>query len=207
MTTSTTLPSGVVFTQPQPATIRLDLGCGNNKKEGHIGVDRDPQFNPDVLLDFGKERLPWDDGTVDEVWSSHSFEHLWPWERVHLANELYRVMKPGARATVIVPHYAGARALGDFSHAWVAVYDQWPVYTNKAWRDVHAPHLNVPTTLPFLGLDGRPIVVPAYACDFNWTGGYSPSPSLAGRNQEYVQFAVANYRDAVMDYMFTLIRP
>ena len=205
MTTNTTTP-GIVFTQPPAPVLRVDLGCGTNKKADHIGLDRMPFPGVDVVMDFGKDKLPWNDATVDEVWSHHAFEHLWPWERVHLANELFRVMKPGAKATIIVPHYAGARALGDVSHAWVAVYDQWPVYCNRAWRNEHAPHLNEPTTLPFLGIDGKPIVIPGYDCDFNWTAGYSPNPNLAGRTQEYVMFAVANYRDAVLDYMFTLIK-
>lgn len=44
---------------------------------------------------------PWRDSSIDEIRAHDVFEHL-P-SRVHTMNELHRVLKPGARATIEVP--------------------------------------------------------------------------------------------------------
>ena len=80
---------------PRPKTnsaaqpVRLDLGCGPNKREGFIGVDV-LKFGGkvDVIFDLGSgKKFPWKDDSVDEVHASHFVEHLtWP-QRVHFFNE------------------------------------------------------------------------------------------------------------------------
>ena len=37
--------------------IRLNLGCGQNKLDGYVNVDKYPTFSPDVLWDL--ETFPW----------------------------------------------------------------------------------------------------------------------------------------------------
>lgn len=61
---------------------------------------------PHVILDLDEvdsdNPLPFDDDSVDEVYSSHTFEHL----RYHqgLLHEIVRVCKIGARVEIRVPH-------------------------------------------------------------------------------------------------------
>ena len=194
-----------------PQTVRLDLGCGTKKKEGFTGVDRIGFPGVDVVCNVGADRWPWDDNSVDEAHSSHMLEHLWPWERVHLANELFRVLKPGARATFWTPDLGSDRAYGDLGHVWPPVSASWLFHLNAKWRAESAPHGNVDTPLPFVGVDGKPIVVPAYTCDFDpptWSFATIPNdPFTTGRNPEWLQMACVRYRNAAGDIIFTLTKP
>src|SRR3989304_3239050 len=64
---------------------------------------------------------PWANDSVSEVHCSHTLEHFERRERVHVMNELYRVLIPGGKATIIVPHWASNRSYGDMTHCWPPV--------------------------------------------------------------------------------------
>lgn len=55
--------------------------------------------------------LPFDDASVDYVYSSHFLEHLPRKAALHLAAESYRVLKPGGTVRVVVPDLAYAVSL------------------------------------------------------------------------------------------------
>ncbi len=173
--------------------MKLDIGCGTHKQDGFIGVDSIAFPGVDVVADL-KERWPFDDGSVDEVFASHVIEHFTGTERVHVLNEMYRVMKPGAKATIIVPHWASCRAYGDPTHCWPPVSEFWFFYLSKEWRATQAPHTDKAHN-------------PAgFDCDFEASWGYNPHQSLLTRNQDFVQFAFQNYKEAVQDIHATLTR-
>lgn len=174
--------------------MKIDLGCGPNKKEGFIGVDRLDFPGVDYVCRVGSERLPFDDGSVDEAHASHFVEHLTAGERIQFVNELYRVLKVGGKATIITPHWCSARALGDLTHQWPPVSEFWFYYLRKEWRDANAPHCDITHNSE------------GYDCDFEATWGYSLHPSLSARNTEYQQFAMANYKEAAQDLHATLTR-
>lgn len=67
-------------------------------------------------------------------------------------------------------------------------------YLSKEWRATQAPH-----TDKKWNKDG-------YNCDFQAVWGYSFAPELGARNQEYVQFALANYKEAAQDIHATLTK-
>ncbi len=76
--------------------IKLDLGCGNCKKEGHIGIDINPQSDADIIGSVLS--LTFKDNSVDEVYSRHVGEHFSPTEIAVFFQEIYRVLKPGGKA-------------------------------------------------------------------------------------------------------------
>ncbi len=87
---------------------KLNIGCGNTKKEGFIGID---------LRDYGQELvrditrgLPFDDDSVDEIFSSHTLEHIERADVPFVWEEMYRVLKHGCRAKIIVPHAKSPQA-------------------------------------------------------------------------------------------------
>jgi len=179
------------------APLRLDLGCGPNPRDGFEGADRLP-FGGKVkyVLDLGSDRWPWKDGSVDEVHSSHFLEHLTAVERCHCMNELWRVLKPGrwengkpvgGIAVFIVPHWGSCRAYGDPTHQWPPIGEFWPLYLNKEWRMLNAPHADA-TNNPEL-----------YSCDFDTLTGQAWNPVLNARNEEYRQFAMSWYREGIHD--------
>lgn len=170
--------------------LKLDLGCGTKKQEGHIGVDSLAFDGVDVVCNVGKDPWPWDSGSVESVHCSHMLEHLTAGERTHFANELFRVLKPGGVTTIITPHWNSPRAYGDLTHAWPPVSEWWFLYLSADWRKLNAPHNT------------------GYTCDFPMpTIGYSPSPALNGRNGEYVNHAVQYWRGAADDMCATLTKP
>lgn len=173
--------------------MKLDLGCGPNPREGFTGVDSIAFDGVSVVADLTLP-WPWQDGEVDEVHCSHFVEHLTSAQRVHFANELYRVLKPGGRATVIVPHWASCRAYGDPTHQWPPVSEFWFYYLSQSWRDTQAPHTD------------RKHWAGGYACDFDATWGYSIHPEVQLRNSEYQQHAVNFFKEAVQDLHATLTR-
>lgn len=179
--------------------MKLDLGCGTAKREGFIGVDARAFPGVDRVIDLtsGVDSLtgraliewPWDCESVDEVWCSHFVEHLTPFERIHFANELHRILKPEGHATIITPHWCSQRAYGDLTHQWPPVSEFWYLYLEKAWRAVNASHN-----------DG-------YSCDFEHTLRYGVSEELvtmAAKDPKGANTALAWYRDAPSDLVAVL---
>jgi len=107
--------------------IRLDLGCGKNKRnDGEwIGVDS-RQFTDkegkelvDQVVDLTVFPWPWDDNSVDEVHASHFVEHLTAEQRVKFINELHRILKPDGLFFATCPSGRSMWAWGDPSHTRV----------------------------------------------------------------------------------------
>lgn len=193
------------YNQPKSGEpILIDIGCGKNKKQGFLGVDIIAFEGVDVVMNAGKDKWPWNDGTVDEVHASHFVEHLEPNERIHFVNELYRVLKKPeydtagqiakGKATIIVPHWASQRAYGDLTHKWPAVSEFWFYYLDKDWRKVNAPH----SDFEECGW--------GYKCHLQVNWGYNLSPTLTGRNQEFVNNALQNYKEAASDTIAIMSR-
>lgn len=173
--------------------IKLDLGCGQNKKDGFIGVDRLPMKGVDIVTDLMK-KWPWKDDTVAEIYMSHTLEHFTGVERVHIVNEMHRVLQKGATAQIIVPSWASNRAYGDYTHQWPPVADFWFYYLNKDWRAGNAPHNDIKW-------DPK-----GYSCDFDSTWGYSLHQEFVSKNVERQTFAIQFYRDSVLDIIATLTK-
>lgn len=173
--------------------LKLDLGCGKNRKEGFIGVDTIKFDNVDIVADL-TQPWPWEDNTVSEVNCSHFVEHLEARERIHFVNELHRVLKPGAKAYITVPCWSSSRAYGDMTHKWPPVSEFWFYYLSTEWRKVNAPH------------DDIEFNPEGYKCNFDATWGYSLHPGLQSRNQEYQTHALTFWKESGQDIIATLIK-
>lgn len=177
-----------------PEEIKLDLGCGTRKQAGFIGVDRNKYDGVDVVLDLLKTPWPWKDGSVAEIHMSHTMEHFTGPQRVKIVNEMYRVMRMGAKATVSIPHWCSNRAYGDFTHQWPPVSEMWFYYLSKSWRADNAPDNDIKWNK-----DG-------YTCDFECTWGYTMHPHFQTKHQEVQQFAMQFYKEATPDMTSTWIK-
>lgn len=166
---------------------KLDIGCGKNKREGFAGVDIIAFEGVDVVADL-TQTWPFADDSVEEIHASHVIEHFTGPQRIHIVNEMYRVLKKGAKATIIVPHWASCRAYGDLTHQWPPVSEFWFFYLNKEWRAQNAPHN-----------DG-------YTCDFDATWGYSLHPQVMVKNTETQQHATTFWKEAIQDIWATLVK-
>lgn len=174
--------------------IKLDLGCGTRKQAGFIGVDQRKFDGVDVVMNLVKDKWPWATGSVSEIHMSHAMEHFAGRDRVKIVNEMYRVMRVGAKATIITPHWCSNRAYGDFTHAWPPVSEMWFYYLSKTWRADNAPDNDIKWNP-----DG-------YDCDFECTWGYAMHPNFVPKNAEAQQFALQFYKEAAQDLTSTWVK-
>ncbi len=186
--------------------MKLDLGCGRTKREGFTGVDKIAFPGVDVVTNladplhtrFCDERRPleggctcprdwhqfnpwpWDDNSVDEAFSSHFVEHLDVHARRHFVEQLWRVLKLGGTAQIVVPYAFSERAYGDLTHAWPPLVGFWFMYLDAGWCAQNSAHHT-------------------YKANFTVGWGHSLRPDLQARSAEYVQEALAKELNASMD--------
>jgi hypothetical protein len=84
------------------AGLRLNLGCGVQRMEGWVNVDRQPQTGPDLEFDLTRSPWPLADDCAHEANLSHVLEHVGSAFRTVL-QELYRVCRDGALIHIRVP--------------------------------------------------------------------------------------------------------
>jgi predicted SAM-dependent methyltransferase len=105
-----------------PPPVRIDLGCGTTPKAGFIGIDHVPGPAVDHVVDLLHDALPFEDHSVDEVFSSHFFEHID--EPNHVLSEIGRVCADGARIEIWTPYAFTADAF---------VYGHRTFFTEVPW--------------------------------------------------------------------------
>jgi hypothetical protein len=190
-----------------PQLLKLDLGCGGNRREGYLGVDRIPGGKVDLVLDLVARTSsgvfrpwPWKDNSVGRVHCSHMLEHLDQEERAHFVRELYRVLAPATPGTtppdncaeIITPDIFSERAYGDPTHKMPPVCGMWFNYLEESWRRSQAPHTDTPDW--YKGVN------------FSITWGYGLRPDLAQRDDEYRTYALTNYVGARTDMIATWVK-
>ncbi len=82
-------------------TMILDIGCGERRHSGTIGVDIVPLATVDVVCNVNSG-LPFKDNSNEGIHASHILEHVD--DLVFTMEELYRICKPGAWIEIRVPH-------------------------------------------------------------------------------------------------------
>lgn len=89
--------------------IKLDIGSGENKQPGFVGIDY--RKLPGVDIVHNVEKFPWPlpDESVILAVASHLVEHINPHGGVFMnfMDEVWRVMKPDGEFAIITP-YAGS---------------------------------------------------------------------------------------------------
>ena len=99
--------------------MKLNLGCGANKIDGCVNVDKSGE--PDVWHDLEVFPWPFEDNSAELVVLHHVLEHLGATADVFIGvvKELYRVCANGAEVVVNVPHYRHENFYGDPTHVRV----------------------------------------------------------------------------------------
>lgn len=100
--------------------MKLNVGCGKNIRDGWINIDIMPLPGVDVVFDLETcvvKQLPFDDDSVDEIFMSHTLEHIS--NALPLMEELHRVAKNGAIMEIRVPHGSSNDAWEDPTHVRV----------------------------------------------------------------------------------------
>jgi ubiquinone/menaquinone biosynthesis C-methylase UbiE len=97
-------------------TIRLNLGSGDDRREGYVNVDLRPEV-ADVVCDV-KKLEHWGDATVDAIVAEDLLEHFPTTETNAILEEWARALRPGGTLTVKVPNMlALAEAITAYTRA------------------------------------------------------------------------------------------
>lgn len=137
---------------------KLDLGCGIHKNPEHIGIDIGSENNPDLVHDLTKG-IPYEDNSVDGIYSAHFLEHLTECEIVSLINEIYRVCKKGVRINIIVPlNFPDKAHKIIFNYDWLKYWslDKFAIRSYNV-KVINATTFNEPHT-PFTYEEGQLIL-------------------------------------------------
>ena len=107
--------------------MKLDIGCGNNKKEGFLGVDIFQ--NPQVDYVMSATNLNFDSNSIEEIYSRRCIQHIKDDKKA--LNEMYRVLQKDGKLTLIVASWRGWLY---YKLRWVfqkKTYDCFNLYTKK----------------------------------------------------------------------------
>jgi len=94
--------------------LKLNLGCGNKRIDGYIGVDSKKTTATDILHDLNKFSYPFEDNSVDEILLDNVLEHLD--NLILVMEEIHRICRRGAIIKIYVPYAKSDGAFKDPTH-------------------------------------------------------------------------------------------
>ncbi len=158
--------------------LKLDLSYGD-LPEGS-GFEKVRGLDP--------ETLPWKlkDESVEEAYCAFRFNRIPGSKRTEWMSELYRVLVPNGKCTIIVPYWASPRAIQDPDSQWPPICEQSFLYFNKSFREQNK--------LPDVG------------CDFDFSYGYNLDPDTAGKSDDVRPFWIKHYIGAILDLHMVLTK-
>jgi SAM-dependent methyltransferase len=94
---------------------RLNLGCGTDIRPGWVNLDSSGAIpGVDVVHDLDQGTLPFRDASFADILARDVLEHVA--DPVGTLRELHRVLGPGGRLTVRVPHFTSRNNFIDPTH-------------------------------------------------------------------------------------------
>jgi hypothetical protein len=185
-------------------SLRLDLGCGLNPKEGFEGVDLRGEKAKHVV-DLFKFPWPFKDNSVEEIHASHFLEHI-PAREIEerdlvdadvgahflgqdmlfaFMDECYRIMKVDAWMHVVVPSGRSSRAFWDPTHRRFFMQETF-LYFARDWRKMN-------------GLEHYRV-----SCNFGVDVGHSMPNEEGLRSSEVMQDRVMHLWNSTIDWIAKL---
>ncbi|MEW6186431.1 MAG: methyltransferase domain-containing protein [Thermodesulfobacteriota bacterium] len=92
----------------------LDIGCGNRKVQGAVGLDKNPRSQADIVHDLDVFPYPFEDNYFDRIYGIDVLEHVT--DVIRTLEEIHRLGKKGARVFLRLPHFSSTHAFGDPTH-------------------------------------------------------------------------------------------
>jgi len=93
---------------------KLNLGCGNDIKEGWINLDKIKLKDVDVVYDLNKLPLPFKDSSIDYILCNNILEHIDDY--ISLLKDCHRILKKDGEIEIILPHFTSVDSYSDPTH-------------------------------------------------------------------------------------------
>lgn len=94
--------------------IKLELGSGGKRRDGFFGVDILEIDGVDAVADLNNSLSLFPDNCCDGLYSNHALEHVENF--MLLMGEIHRIVRPGGKIEIIVPHFSNVYGFSDPTH-------------------------------------------------------------------------------------------
>jgi SAM-dependent methyltransferase len=107
--------------------MKIDFGCGQQKKNGYVGVDTLSLPGVDVVHDLNIIPYPFEDSVACDIWLDNVLEHLN--NPLKVMEEIYRISRNDAKVIVGVPYFRSFYSIIDPTHKnffgvyWFSYFD------------------------------------------------------------------------------------
>lgn len=108
----------------------LDVGCGQAKTPGAVGLDLNPASQADVLADANHRPWPFADNSFERVVCRHVVEHVT--DMIAFFEEIHRVSKPGAVVEIVTPHFSNRYSFTDPTHVRHLAWRSFDYFTGES---------------------------------------------------------------------------
>ena len=125
---------------------KLILGCGHDKRDGWIGVDKG-DYGQQVIRDL-RNGLPFCNNSCEHLIADQVLEHIQSNEDfIFVMNECLRVLKQGGIFEIQVPYYESETAYKDPTHsrfftkqtfAYLMRENRWEYGFDKRWKIIYS---------------------------------------------------------------------
>jgi hypothetical protein len=115
----------------------LDIGCGDKKIDGAIGLDVVGSTAADIVCDLTKFPWPLDENSFEEIHLNNVIEHL-P-DVVRTMEEIHRVSMHEAIVHIRTPHFASLESWEDPTHVHHFAFDSFDYFCDGGARG-HVRH-------------------------------------------------------------------
>lgn len=137
------------------AKLAVDLGSGSRprnsfKADRVVGIDLfEDSENSVICLDLSRDKLPFQDNTVDLITAYDFFEHIPRWERqasdglvvfpfVNLMQEIFRSLRPGGILYSVTPVYPRPEVFQDPTHVnFISRATFGKYFCGSAWASIY----------------------------------------------------------------------
>ena len=140
------------LTGPQQG-LKVNLGCGKDIRVGWINLEKAKLPGVDVYHDIAHVPLPFATNSCREVLCKDVLEHL---EYLPVLRDIHRILQPGGRVTIQVPHFTSKDAYSDPTHRTLFTRNTFNYFINTHFRSYYFDFSFSKITKIHIHFDRRP---------------------------------------------------
>jgi SAM-dependent methyltransferase len=107
---------------------KLNIGCGNDIKEGFVNLDIAQLPGVDVVCDIDKNPLPFESNTFEYIICYDILEHI---DYPKVLKEIHRVLKVDGVVEIRVPHFTSSNNFIDPTHKKMFSFRTFHFFVNN----------------------------------------------------------------------------